>query len=96
MSEFNHEWLGLCEKVVIGKNKTIVINGQGNPEEIKDKAEEIKQGIAEAVSDLEREYLRSRADRSPQKSNKQNFYGGAGWILFPKRNDASLFYNKPG
>lgn len=61
MSEFNHDWLGLCEKVVIGKNKTIVINGQGNPEEIKDKAEEIKQGIAEAVSDFEREYLRSRA-----------------------------------
>lgn len=61
MDDFNPDWLGAATKAIIGRNKTVIVNGQGNPDKIQAKADEIKAGIPEAVSDFEKEYLRNRA-----------------------------------
>ncbi len=58
---FKESWLGECEKAIIGRNRTILVNGYGKEEEIIQRQEEIKSNIEEAPSDFEKEILRARA-----------------------------------
>lgn len=52
--------LGQASKIIITKNSTTILNGNGDPELIKNRADEIKQLIEDAQSDFEKHKLRER------------------------------------
>jgi len=54
------DMLGLCEKVVIDKENTTIINGEGDKEAIKSRVGQIKAQIAVTTSDYDREKLQER------------------------------------
>jgi chaperonin GroEL len=53
-------YLGQAEKVVIDKDNTTVINGSGNPDDIKARVNQIKAQIETTTSDYDREKLQER------------------------------------
>lgn len=57
---FEPAWLGTAGKAIIGKDRTIIIDGQGNPKLITARQEEIKSQIKEAKSDHLKEDLKDR------------------------------------
>lgn len=54
------EHLGNCEKIVVDKDNTTVVNGKGNAEVIKARVAQIKQQIETTTSDYDREKLQER------------------------------------
>lgn len=52
--------LGTCKKVIITKDDTIILDGQGNKEEIEKRMESIKQEIVNTTSDYAREKAQER------------------------------------
>jgi chaperonin GroEL len=52
--------LGTCKKVIITKDDTIILDGQGNKEEIEKRMESIKQEIINTTSDYAREKAQER------------------------------------
>lgn len=58
---FDGMFLGRCEKVIIEKEKTTIIKGAGLVSQISKRQIQIKEKIAEAPSDYEKEILRARA-----------------------------------
>jgi len=54
------DMLGKAEKVVITKDNTTIVNGCGNPDEIKERAELIRKQIETTTSDYDREKLQER------------------------------------
>ncbi len=54
------EDLGRAKKVIITKDDTTIVEGYGNPEEIKARIEQIKKQIEETKSDYDREKLQER------------------------------------
>ncbi|MFZ4428473.1 MAG: chaperonin GroEL [Saprospiraceae bacterium] len=52
--------LGVAEKIQIDKDNTTVINGKGDPEQIKARINQIKQQIETTTSDYDREKLQER------------------------------------
>ena len=52
--------LGQAARVVIGKDKTLIIDGAGDEEDIKARINQIKAQIAETSSDYDREKLQER------------------------------------
>lgn len=54
------DMIGSCEKVVIDKNTTTIINGSGNSKEIKDRISIIKGQIEKTTSDYDKENLQDR------------------------------------
>lgn len=52
--------LGQCEKIVIDKDNTTIVNGHGDPEQIKARINQIKQQIEVTTSDYDREKLQER------------------------------------
>jgi len=54
------DMLGKAEKVVIDKENTTIVNGAGDKEAIKDRAEQIRKQIASTTSDYDREKLQER------------------------------------
>lgn len=52
--------LGRCSRVIIDKDNTTLVGGQGKPEEIKGRAELIRKQIQETTSDYDREKLEER------------------------------------
>lgn len=60
-ANFKPEYLGSCQKAIIKRNSTVIVNGQGLPDDIENRQKQIKQMIADAPSDLEKEFLRKRA-----------------------------------
>ena len=52
--------LGRAEKVLVGKEETIVVNGKGKQSEIKGRIEAIKSEIAKTDSDYDKEKLQER------------------------------------
>src|SRR6201996_8952696 len=53
-------YLGTAEKIVIDKDNTTVINGSGNPEDIKSRVGQIKAQIESTTSDYDKEKLQER------------------------------------
>ncbi|WP_207426531.1 chaperonin GroEL [Pedobacter sp. SYSU D00535] len=53
-------YLGQAEKVVVDKDNTTIINGAGNPEDIKARVNQIKSQIETTTSDYDREKLQER------------------------------------
>jgi len=53
-------YLGQAEKVVVDKDNTTIINGSGNPEDIKARINQIKAQIETTTSDYDREKLQER------------------------------------
>ncbi|SFC45948.1 chaperonin GroEL [Parapedobacter composti] len=53
-------YLGQAEKVVVDKDNTTIINGSGNPEDIKGRVNQIKAQIETTTSDYDREKLQER------------------------------------
>jgi chaperonin GroEL len=53
-------YLGQAEKIVIDKDNTTVINGAGNPDDIKARVNQIKAQIETTTSDYDREKLQER------------------------------------
>ena len=60
-NNFNPAYLGRAGKVIITRDKTTVIGGAGIANNIIIRQNQIKEQIAEAASDYEKEYLRQRA-----------------------------------
>lgn len=60
-ANFKSEYLGIAEKAIITKDKTTIVFGSGDIEQIKIRQEQIKEQLLEAPSDYEKEYLRRRA-----------------------------------
>ncbi len=54
------EHLGTCEKVVVDKDNTTVVNGKGDEEAINGRIAQIKQQIETTTSDYDREKLQER------------------------------------
>jgi chaperonin GroEL len=54
------EDLGKAEKVIVGKEDTIIVNGDGNDKEIKTRIDQIKNEIAKTESDYDKEKLQER------------------------------------
>lgn len=54
------EDLGKAEKVIVGKEDTIIVNGDGNDIEIKTRIDQIKNEIAKTESDYDKEKLQER------------------------------------
>ncbi|MCA8922186.1 MAG: chaperonin GroEL, partial [Planctomycetes bacterium] len=52
--------LGSAEKVIITKDKTVIVNGRGKPEDIQARCKQIKSEIDLAGSDYDREKLQER------------------------------------
>lgn len=54
------EYLGTAKKVAIDKDNTTIVEGAGNPEEIKKRINEIKSQIEKTTSDYDKEKLQER------------------------------------
>ena len=54
------DMLGTCEKVVIDKDNTTIVNGAGDPELIKGRVNQIKAQMESTTSDYDREKLQER------------------------------------
>ncbi|MEZ4982226.1 MAG: TCP-1/cpn60 chaperonin family protein [Saprospiraceae bacterium] len=54
------EYLGTCEKVVIDKDNTTVVNGNGDNEQIQARINQIKAQIETTTSDYDKEKLQER------------------------------------
>jgi chaperonin GroEL len=54
------EHLGTAKKVVVGKDKTLVIEGAGTAEQVKARADQIRKQIDSTTSDYDREKLQER------------------------------------
>ena len=54
------DMLGSCDKVVINKENTTVVNGNGDKEAIKDRVAQIKAQIEKSTSDYDKEKLQER------------------------------------
>jgi chaperonin GroEL len=52
--------LGTAERVIVDKDNTTIIGGQGNEQEVKKRAEQIRRQIQETTSDYDREKLQER------------------------------------
>ena len=60
LKETTVEQLGRAKQVKINKERTIIVDGAGNPEEIKARVSQIKIAIEETTSDFDREKLQER------------------------------------
>tara|TARA_B100000242_G_scaffold160016_1_gene114234 strand:- start:14949 stop:16583 length:1635 start_codon:yes stop_codon:yes gene_type:complete len=56
----NIEMLGTCEKIVIDKDNTTIVNGSGNKNDIKSRVNQIKSQIESTTSDYDKEKLQER------------------------------------
>jgi chaperonin GroEL len=54
------EYLGSCEKVIIDKDNSTIVNGDGTKEEIEGRINQIKAQIENTTSDYDREKLQER------------------------------------
>ena len=54
------DMLGTCEKVVIDKDNTTIVNGSGNKNDIKARVSQIKSQIESSTSDYDKEKLQER------------------------------------
>ncbi len=54
------DMLGTCDKVVVSKDNTTIVNGKGDSEAIKDRVNQIKSEIANSTSDYDKEKLQER------------------------------------
>jgi chaperonin GroEL len=54
------EHLGSCEKIIVDKDNTTIINGKGDPELLKARINQIKQQIETTTSDYDKEKLQER------------------------------------
>lgn len=52
--------LGSAKRVVVSKDKTLLVNGNGDKDSIKARADEIRQNISTSTSDYDREKLQER------------------------------------
>ncbi len=52
--------LGRCRQIVVTKDTTTIVDGAGNPEDIKARAHQIRASIATTTSDYDREKLQER------------------------------------
>ena len=54
------DYLGTCEKAIIDKDNTTLVNGSGNSEDIQSRVNQIKAQIENTTSDYDREKLQER------------------------------------
>ncbi|SHK05141.1 chaperonin GroEL [Rhodothermus profundi] len=54
------DYLGQAERIIIDKDNTTIVGGKGDPEQIKARANQIRQQIEETTSDYDREKLQER------------------------------------
>lgn len=54
------DMLGSCDKVVVSKDNTTIVNGRGDSQAIKDRVNQIKNEIAASTSDYDKEKLQER------------------------------------
>ena len=54
------DMLGSCDKVVVSKDNTTIVNGRGDSQNIKDRVNQIKHEIAASTSDYDKEKLQER------------------------------------
>ncbi|NFO14296.1 chaperonin GroEL [Clostridium botulinum] len=60
LKEVTLDMLGQAESVKVSKDNTVVVNGKGNPENIKDRISQIKAQIEETSSEFDKEKLQER------------------------------------
>jgi chaperonin GroEL len=61
LKETKVEDLGSCEKLIISKDKTVIVDGKGNPNKIKARIEQIKNEIKDVTSSYDNEKLKERS-----------------------------------
>ncbi len=54
------DMLGTCDKVVVSKDNTTIVNGKGDSQAIKERVNQIKSEIANSTSDYDKEKLQER------------------------------------
>lgn len=60
LKDIKLEWLGRAKSVKVQKENTIIVDGAGNPKEIKDRIESIKKQIEVTTSSYDKEKLNER------------------------------------
>jgi chaperonin GroEL len=60
LEEVGLDLLGSCEKIVVGKDNTTIVNGSGSVEEITERVKQIKTQIETTDSDYDKEKLQER------------------------------------
>ena len=60
LDKFNPDWLGKANKVTVTKDKTTIIDAQGETEAIEERVADIKQLIDDSTSPYEKETLQDR------------------------------------
>jgi len=60
LEEATLDQLGSCKKITISKDDTLILDGAGNPAEIQNRCDELRQMISETTSEYEREKLQER------------------------------------
>ena len=60
LEEVGLDLLGSCEKIVVGKDNTTIVNGGGSVEEITERVKQIKTQIESTDSDYDKEKLQER------------------------------------
>ncbi|MDQ7039801.1 MAG: chaperonin GroEL [Rhodothermus sp.] len=54
------DYLGRAERIIVDKDNTTIVGGKGDPDQIKARANQIRQQIEETTSDYDREKLQER------------------------------------
>ncbi len=54
------DYLGQAERIIVDKDNTTIVGGKGDPDQIKARANQIRQQIEETTSDYDREKLQER------------------------------------
>ena len=60
LDKFSWDWFGEARTVTVGKDKTTIIDGKGNEDDINGRIEELAAQIEDASSEFEREQLQNR------------------------------------
>jgi chaperonin GroEL len=54
------DYLGRCDKVIVGRESTLIVNGHGSNEAVEDRVSSIKELLANTTNDFDKEKLTSR------------------------------------
>jgi chaperonin GroEL len=60
LENFDRSWLGSSKKVIVSSDDTIIMDGGGNSESIKERCEQITEALQRTTSSYEQEKLRER------------------------------------
>ena len=67
------EQLGHAKSVKVGKEKTVIVDGEGDKKDIADRVAQIKKEIADTKSDFDKEKLQERPECNPRSGRRGRY-----------------------